>query len=308
MCYCVETLANSKSTTLQMTRGHSSSGPDKQDRLTHHPSHDLNPKSRSTTDRFRHRRGKALQGSHRLSAFPRRAQSHITTHVLPRGYVSELAADHPTNDPRPFFKWTRQTRSFNTPPFARFEFKVSLHNRPIPPQKRQSPAREPQFKCLPRMSTSHITTHVLLRGAVSKLEVDHPTNDPRPFFKWTRQTDRLTHHPSHDLNLQSRCTIHRFGQRRGKALQGSHKLSAFPRGAQAISQLMCYCVETLANSKPTTLQMTRGHSSGGPDKQDRLTHHTSHDLNLRSRCTIDRFSHRRGKALQGSHRLSAFPG
>ena len=148
-----------------------------------------------------------------FKCLPKMSTSHITTHVLLRGDVSELGVDHPTNDPRPFFKWTRQTRSFNTPPFARFESKVSLHNRSIQPQKRQSPAREPQIKCLPRMSTSHITTHVLLRGAVSELKADHPTNDPRPFFRWTRQTDRLTHHPSHDLNLQSRCTIHRFGQR-----------------------------------------------------------------------------------------------
>jgi hypothetical protein len=148
MCYCVETLANLEPTTLQMTRGHSSSGPDKQDRLTHHPSHDLNLKSRRTFDRSATEDAKPCKGA--------------------------------------------------------------------------------TVKCLPKMSTSHITTHVLLRGDVSDLEADHPTNDPRPFFKWTRQTDRLTHHPSHDLNLQSLCTIYRFRQKRQSPAR-EPQLSAFPR-------------------------------------------------------------------------------
>lgn len=39
-----------------------------------------------------------------------------------------------------------------------------------------------------------VTTLALLSGDVNEPRVDHPTNDPRPIFKWTRQTFRLTIH------------------------------------------------------------------------------------------------------------------
>jgi hypothetical protein len=163
-----------------------------------------------------------------IKCLPKMSTSHITTHVLLCGDVSELEADHPTNDPRPFFKWTRQTRSFNTPPFARFESKVSLHNRSIQPQKRQSPAREPQIKCLPKMSTSHITTHVLLRGNVSELEVDHPTNDPRPFFKWTRQTRSFNTPPFARFESKVSPHIRSIPQQKMQSPAREPQLSAFP--------------------------------------------------------------------------------
>ena len=50
----------------------------------------------------------------------------------------------------------------------------------------------------PTTSIANITAHVLPSRDGKKLDVDHPTNDPRPIFRQTRQPARFPHHLSHE--------------------------------------------------------------------------------------------------------------
>jgi len=50
----------------------------------------------------------------------------------------------------------------------------------------------------PTTSIANITAHVLPSRDGKKLDVDHPTNDPRPIFRQTRQPAPFPHHLSHE--------------------------------------------------------------------------------------------------------------
>ena len=185
--------------------------------------------------------------------------ANITAHVLPSGDGENMNVDHPTNDPRPFFKHTRTSNSIYQPTF---HTKIQ----PLPPPK----GEEVNNIARSRFHEAN-ETKAHLSNPPKREEVNNIAKSQH------RRSQRAS--KGHESDIGDRPVVSRSHTERPHPTPRtqSERATLFTYASQDKHGQHYRSCATEWGWMSTTLQMTQGHSSGTPEQATQLPTHLSHE-------------------------------